>query len=117
MRRVFEVVLLVGITVALAASARAQAPAATPAAPCEAQLNDAKAQNGTIVQLWRDISNQRGSYEIQIASIRSVLGQECPENQSVSQCVATLHTRYMDTAQKLVKATEPAKPKAAEAKK
>lgn len=64
---------------------------AAPAAPdLGAQLRQCTEQNATVVQLWRDISNQRGQYEVQFASIRSMLGAGCPETDPVSTCVAKL---------------------------
>lgn len=64
---------------------------AAPAAPdLGAQLNACTKQNATVVQLWRDISNQRGQYEVQMASIRTILGPACPETEPVSACVEKL---------------------------
>lgn len=89
-------------------SAFAQGPTSPPSPPsCELQLKEVQQQNATMVQLWRDISNQRGQHEVQMASIRAALGAECPAESSVSQCVERLHARYVDTAQRLVKAAAP----------
>jgi hypothetical protein len=113
-----DLVVAVSLGFLLSTAALAQAPAAptTPAATCEAQLVELRSQSATVVQLWRDISQQRGAYEVQMAAARSALGADCPESTPVSQCVIALHARYVDTAQKLAKATTPVKP-TAEAKK
>lgn len=86
----FIVAGILGISTAAAAQ---DAPKPVPAASAvdfAKELRDCREQNGTVVQLWRDISGQRNAYEVQMASIRSILGAACPETTPVSQCVAQL---------------------------
>lgn len=114
-----DLVWTVVIVTALAIAAQAQSPAppspATAQPSCESLLKEAQSSNATVVQLWRDVSRYRNEAEIAMAAIRAALGADCAENKPVSQCVVELHARYTDTAQRLVKATAPAKP--ADAKK
>lgn len=107
MHRIFYGIIALGVALVAAHVAHAQtAPAAVPAS-CDQQLGEAKSNNATVTQLWRDVNSQRVGYEIQVASIRAALGQECPESAPVSQCVAKLHSQYMDLAQKHAKTTAP----------
>jgi len=99
-----SILLTISVLVGLVAFAAAQSPAPPAAKPCADELSEARTTNQTVTQLWRDINDQRVSYEIQIATIRSQLGVDtCPPNQPVSACVAKLHAQYVDLAQKHAK--------------